>query len=209
MTNSASKNHGIFITLEGGEGAGKTTQIAHLKTRLEKAGKTVVTTREPGGTVGAEAIRKLLVEGDTHHWDAMTEAMLLFAARRDHVEKIIVPALSKGEWVISDRFYDSSYAYQGYGQGLELSVLDELRKLSIGDMKPDITFILDLPVEIGLKRAAVEQRYERMGVPFHQKLRQGFLELAKAEPARIKTIDAGQAVEVVEATIYQYISAFI
>lgn len=205
MTN----NRGVFITLEGGEGAGKTTQIARLKSRLESKGKTVITTREPGGSVGAEAIRKLLVEGDTHRWDAMTEALLLFAARRDHVEKVILPALSKGEWVISDRFYDSSYAYQGYGQGLELTKLDELRKLSIGDMKPDVTFILDLPVEVGLKRAAVEQRYERMGIPFHEKLRAGFLSIAKAEPARVKVIDASQSVEGVENAIYQHISPFI
>ncbi len=205
MTN----NRGVFITLEGGEGAGKTTQIARLKSRLESKGKTVITTREPGGSVGAEAIRKLLVEGDTHRWDAMTEALLLFAARRDHVEKVILPALSKGEWVISDRFYDSSYAYQGYGQGLELTKLDELRKLSIGDMKPDVTFILDLQVEVGLKRAAVEQRYERMGIPFHEKLRAGFLSIAKAEPARVKVIDASQSVEGVENAIYQHISPFI
>ncbi|MDX1923327.1 MAG: dTMP kinase [Alphaproteobacteria bacterium] len=209
MTNNALNTYGTFITLEGGEGAGKTTQIARLKNRLEALGKKVITTREPGGSVGAEAIRKLLVEGDTHRWDAMTEAMLLFAARRDHVEKVIAPALARGDWVISDRFYDSSTAYQGYGQGLELSKLDELRKLSIGELKPDVTFILDLPVEVGLKRAAVEQRYERMGTAFHEKLRQGFLTLAKAESGRIKVIDATQTVEVVENAIFQHISSFI
>ncbi|NDE90854.1 MAG: dTMP kinase [Alphaproteobacteria bacterium] len=196
---------GIFITLEGGEGAGKTTQIQRLKNKLESAGKKVVTTREPGGSAGAEAIRKLLVEGDTHRWDPMTEAMLLYAARRDHVEKSVAPALARGEWVISDRFYDSSTAYQGYGQGLSLSILDELRKLSIGDLKPDVTFILDLPVEVGLKRAAVEQRYERMGIPFHEKLRQGFLAIAKAEPARVKLVDANQPVEAVETAIWKII----
>ena len=203
-----SNKHGYFITLEGGEGAGKTTQIVRLKTRLEAAGKTVITTREPGGSVGAEAIRKLLVEGETHRWDAMTEALLLFAARRDHVEKIIRPALEKDEWVISDRFYDSSVAYQGYGQGLPLTTLEYLRKLSIGDLKPDITFILDLPVEVGLKRVAVQQRYERMGIPFHQKLRAGFLDIAKAEPERVKVIDASQSVEAVENAIYQHIGVF-
>lgn len=205
MTNKT----GRFITLEGGEGAGKTTQITRLKTRLEAAGKKVITTREPGGSAGAEAIRKLLVEGDTHRWDSMTEALLLFAARRDHVEKVIRPALEKGEWVISDRFYDSSVAYQGYGQGLPLATLDSLRKLSIGDLKPDVTLILDLPVDVGLKRAAVEQRYERMGIPFHEKLRAGFLEIAKAEPTRVKVIDASGTVDAVENAIYQHISAFI
>lgn len=209
MTNNALNTYGTFITLEGGEGAGKTTQIARLKNRLEALGKKVITTREPGGSAGGEAIRKLLVEGDTHRWDALTEAMLLFAARRDHVEKVIAPALARGDWVISDRFYDSSTAYQGYGQGLELSKLDELRKLSIGELKPDVTFILDLPVEVGLKRAAVEQRYERMGTAFHEKLRQGFLTLAKAESGRIKVIDATQTVEVVENAIFQHISSFI
>lgn len=200
--------HGRFITLEGGEGAGKTTQISRLKARLEQAGKKVITTREPGGSAGAEAIRKLLVEGETHRWDAMTEALLLFAARRDHVEKVIKPAIEKGEWVISDRFYDSSIAYQGYGQGLPLATLDQLRKLSIGDLKPDMTFILDLPVEVGLKRAAVQQRYERMGMPFHEKLRAGFLEIAKAEPTRVKVIDANQPLEAVENAIYQHIGGF-
>lgn len=202
MTNK----RGRFITLEGGEGAGKTTQIARLKTHLEQTGKKVVTTREPGGSVGAEAIRKLLVEGETHRWDAMTEALLLFAARRDHVKKIIRPALEKGEWVISDRFYDSSVAYQGYGQGLPLPVFDTLRALSIGELKPDLTLILDLPVEVGLKRAAVQQRYERMGIPFHEKLRAGFLDIAKADPARVKVIDANQSMEDVESAITQYVS---
>lgn len=209
MTNNALNTYGTFITLEGGEGAGKTTQITRLKTRLESLGKKVVVTREPGGSAGGEAIRKLLVEGDTHRWDSMTEALLLFAARRDHVEKIIAPALARGEWVISDRFYDSSYAYQGYGQGLPLTTLDELRKLSIGQLKPDITFFLDIPVEVGLKRAAVEQRYERMGTSFHEKLRGGFLAIAKAEPDRVKVIDAAQSVEAVESSLFQYISALI
>lgn len=198
---------GKFITLEGGEGAGKTTQIARLKKHLEYSGKIVVTTREPGGSAGAEAIRKLLVEGDTHKWDPLTEAMLLFAARRDHVQKIIEPALASGTWVISDRFYDSTYAYQGYGQGLDKKLIDELRALSIGNLRADITFILDLPVEIGLKRAAVEQRYERMGTEFHKKLRKGFLEIAKEKSRRIKVIDAQQPIEVVESLIWSAVSA--
>lgn len=198
---------GKFITLEGGEGAGKTTQIARLKTRLENAGKKVVTTREPGGSSGAEAIRKLLVDGDAHQWDAVTEAMLLSAARRDHVNKVIEPALVRGDWVISDRFYDSTYAYQGYGQGLDKKIIDELRVIAIGNLKPDITFVLDLPVEIGLKRVAVEQRYERMGTVFHEKLRQGFLTMARQMPRRMKVIDAKLPVEVVESMLWTTISA--
>ncbi len=205
MTNK----RGCFITLEGGEGSGKTTQITRLKARLEQAGKQVVTTREPGGSAGAEAIRRLLVEGETHRWDAMTEALLLFAARRDHVEKVISPALQKGDWVISDRFYDSSVAYQGYGLGLPLATLDSLRVLSIGDLKPDVTFILDLPVESGLRRAAVQQRYERMGTPFHEKLRSGFLEIAKADPRRVNVIDASQSIHAVETAIMKSITPLL
>lgn len=202
MTNKT----GCFITLEGGEGAGKTTQIVRLKSWLEAQGKKVITTREPGGSVGAEAIRGLLVEGDTHRWDAVTEALLLYAARRDHVEKIIKPALADGQWVISDRFYDSTIAYQGYGQGVALPTLEALRGLAIGDLKPDLTLVLDLPVETGLQRAAVQQRYERMGLPFHQKLREGFLAIARAEPARVKVVDATQSIQTVETSIYQHIS---
>lgn len=193
---------GLFISFEGGEGAGKTTQIQRLKKRLEAAGRNVVATREPGGTPGAEAIRKLLVEGDAYNWDNLTEALLHFAARRDHVSKIIEPALAKGSLVISDRFYDSTYAYQGYGQRLDTGVIDQLRQLSTGTLKPDITIMLDLPVETGLGRAATQQRYERLGTAFHERLRQGFLEMAAREPARFTVINAGQSMEAVEQAIW-------
>lgn len=188
---------GRFITLEGGEGAGKTTQQKRLAARLEAEGKKVVLTREPGGSAGAEAIRGLLVKGDVSRWDALTEAMLLFAARRDHVEKVIKPALQQGAYVICDRFYDSTYAYQGYGLGLDLNIIDALRAVSIGDFKPDITFILDIPVEMGLARAAKEQRYERMDKAFHERMRQGFLTIAAQEPERVKVVDGLANIEVV------------
>lgn len=193
---------GLFITFEGGEGAGKTTQLRLLKEKLEKAGRTVLATREPGGTPGAEAIRKLLVNGDAYEWNAETEVLLHFAARCDHVEKLINPGLEEGSIVISDRFYDSTYAYQGYGQGFDLKKLDAVRTTMIGDIKPDITFLLDLPVDIGMKRVTEQQRYERLPVEFHEKLRQGFLTLAKAEPNRIKTVDATQSAENVAAAVW-------
>jgi dTMP kinase len=192
---------GVFITFEGGEGAGKTTQLQRLRARLEQSGKQVVTTREPGGSPGAEAIRKLLVEGDVNRWGPLTETMLHFAARRDHVEKVITPALNQGKWVLSDRFFDSTYAYQGYGQGLDKKAIDLLRRLSIGTLKPDLTFMLDLPADVGLKRAAAAQRYERMGLPFHEKLRQGFLQMAKKEPRRFVVIDAALDIETVTRLI--------
>jgi dTMP kinase len=194
---------GLFISFEGGEGAGKTTQIQRLKAKLATAGREVVTTREPGGTAGAEAIRKLLVEGDAYGWDSHTEALLHFAARRDHVKKIIEPALAKGSIVLTDRFFDSTYAYQGYGQGLDVSTIDGIRTLSIGALQPDITLLLDLPVETGLERAAVQQRYERMGQSFHQKLRQGFLDMAAKAPDRFTIINAAQALEAVETAIWE------
>lgn len=192
---------GTFITLEGGEGAGKTTQQKRLAAALEAAGKKVVLTREPGGSAGAEVIRDLLVKGETNRWDALTEAMLLFAARRDHVHKVIEPALSAGAWVISDRFYDSTYAYQGYGLGLDMKVIDKLRELAIGSFAPDITFILDIPVDVGLARVAAEQRYERMGRDFHERMRAGFLEIAKKETARVKVVDACQDIDAMTKVI--------
>ena len=194
-------NRGRFITLEGGEGAGKTTQIKKLKALLEKKGIDVLLTREPGGSDGAELIRNLLVNGDVDRWDPMTEALLHFAARQDHVEKIIKPALEKGIWVISDRFADSTMAYQGYGHGLGADRMSALYDLVLGDFAPDLTVILDLDVETGLKRALSrsggEDRYERMDISFHQRLREGFLAIAGKEPDRCIILDANRSEDVV------------
>ena len=198
---------GFFISFEGGEGAGKTTQLRLLTDKLQKARKVVVATREPGGTPGAEAIRKLLVNGDAYEWDAHTETLLHFAARRDHVEKLIKPALDEGSFVLCDRFFDSTYAYQGYGQGLDLNTLDAVRAATIGDLKPDLTLLLDLPAEEGLKRAQEQQRYERLPLPFHEKLRRGFLTMAKAEPNRTKLIDATQSAEKVAGNVWALVKA--
>ncbi|MGE0658203.1 MAG: dTMP kinase [Reyranellaceae bacterium] len=196
---------GRFITIEGGEGAGKSTQIRLLGDWLRERGISVLTTREPGGSPGAEAIRGLLVQGDADRWDGLTEALLHFAARRDHLVKTIWPALDRGEWVISDRFADSTKAYQGYGHGLDLQVIDGLYQMAVGPFRPDLTLILDIPVEHGLARAARragrETRYESMDVDFHRRLRQGFLEIARTEPRRCMVIDASGSPEAVQVAI--------
>jgi dTMP kinase len=196
---------GRFITFEGGEGAGKSTQLKMLAEALARAGIEVVTTREPGGSKGAEAIRALLVTGEVDRWDAHTEALLHTAARRDHLAKTVWPALERGAWVVCDRFADSTLAYQGYGHGLPKDFITGLTKLAIGDFTPDLTLILDLPVEQGLARAGgrggAEDRYERMGSPFHERLRQGFLDIAKGDPDRCAIIDATQNLDDVHQAI--------
>ena len=196
---------GRFITFEGGEGAGKSTQVRLLAEVLHGLGRQVVLTREPGGADGAEAIRALLVSGAVDRWDAHTEALLHSAARRDHLVKTVWPALARGAWVICDRFADSTLAYQGYGHGLDHHLIATLAEVAMGDFRPDLTLILDLPVEEGLKRAGgrggAEDRYERMGLDFHQRLRQGFLAIAAAEPRRCAVVDATQTVQTVQENI--------
>lgn len=196
---------GRFITLEGGEGVGKSTQIRRLAQSLGAQSITVVTTREPGGAPGAERIRDLLIEGATDRWDAVTEALLHFAARREHLVRTVWPALARGAWVISDRFADSTMAYQGYGAGLERAAIDALYAQVVGDFHPDLTLILDMPVEEGLARAAARSeggtRYERMDVDFHRRLREGFLDIARREPARCVIIDAAQPIDAVAQAI--------
>ena len=199
---------GRFITLEGGEGAGKSTQCTRLAKALEEAGHTVVTTREPGGAPGAEAIRDLLVTGEVDRWDGVTELLLHYAARRNHVERTIRPALTAGKWVISDRFADSTMAYQGYGHELGRDRVERLHKVVLGDFQPDLTLILDLPVEAGLARAQARDgeagdsnRYERMDEAFHRRLRDGFLDIAKREPKRCVVIDAAADPDTVQDRI--------
>ncbi len=196
---------GRFITLEGGEGTGKSTQIARLKARLEGRGRKVLTTREPGGSPGAEMIRKLLVEGPAERWDGPTEALLLFAARRDHLRSTVWPALGQGLWVISDRFADSTTAYQGFGHGMDRAMLERLYDLAVGQFRPDLTLILDLPAEAGLARAAArrgsEMRFESLGRNFHERVRAGFLEIAKLAPERCVVVDASGTVDEVAASI--------
>ena len=196
---------GRFITIEGGEGAGKSTQVALLAAALERAGIAALATREPGGSAGAEAIRRLLLEGEGARWDAQQEALLLVAARRDHVNRLIIPALARGVWVVSDRFADSTLAYQGYGRGLAAPDLAALHRFALGDFTPDLTLILDLPAPAGLARAAARSpaadRFERLDPSFHDRLREGFRAIAAAEPGRCVLIDASGAPDAVHRAV--------
>ncbi|MEE2662149.1 MAG: dTMP kinase [Pseudomonadota bacterium] len=200
---------GKFITFEGGEGAGKSTQISLLAKTLKTLNMPVTTTREPGGSDGAEIIRNLLLDPKSN-WDAPTEALLHFAARADHYTTLIRPALKRGEWVISDRFADSTRAYQGYGLGLALEAIEILYQISLGEVEPDLTIILDLPVETGMARvnAATDSpdRYEQMDTEFHQKLRLGFLKIAENNPERCVVIDAASDIPTVNLQICRCIS---
>jgi dTMP kinase len=202
---------GRFITLEGGEGAGKSTQARRLAERLEAAGKTVVLTREPGGSPGAETIRELLVTGGADRWSPLTEALLMYAARRDHIERTIAPALARGDWVVSDRFADSTRAYQGAGGGVPASFIQALERYVLGETRPDLTLILDLPADAGLERVGArdhaETRFEAKGHAFHERLREGFLAIARVEADRCAVIDAAAAPDAVEAAIWDVVKA--
>jgi dTMP kinase len=201
---------GRFITVEGGEGAGKSTQVPLLLAALKRAGIKALATREPGGSPGAEAIRRLLLEGEGERWDALGETLLLYAARRDHVARLIKPALSRGAWVVCDRFSDSTMAYQGYGRGLPLADIMVLHRLTLGGFAPDLTLIFDLPVETGLARIAdrpgMADRFERLDLAFHERLRQGFLAIAAAAPERCALIDAAAEPQMVHAAILAAVS---
>ena len=212
------KAQGKFISLEGGEGAGKTTQIKMLADTLKAAGFDPVITREPGGAPGAEMIRSLLVKGDIDRWQPMTEALLHFAARLEHVRETIAPALEEGQWVVSDRFSDSTIAYQGYGHDLGQETMARLHELVLGGFQTDLTLILDIPVEAGLARAgkreagkieagesAGEDRYERMDLNFHRRLRDGFLDIARRNSERCLIVDADQAPDQVHTLIREIV----
>jgi dTMP kinase len=195
-----------FITFEGGEGGGKSTQAGRLVAALEHAGKSVLLTREPGGAPGAEEIRGLIVGGEPGRWDAVTEALLVSAARRDHLVKTVWPALAAGTWVVSDRFADSTTAYQGYAGGVAQRHLSQLYRFVAGDFAPDLTIILDLPPVAGLARAkqrgaAGEDRFERMEDDFHKKLRAGFLKIAEREKQRCVVVDATSDVDSVHQAV--------
>jgi dTMP kinase len=201
---------GRFITFEGGEGAGKSTQVRLLTAALAGQGRDVLATREPGGATGAEEIRRLLVSGDPGRWDGMTEALLHFAARRDHLARTVWPALDAGRWVVSDRFADSTMAYQGYGHGLGREPIERLYAVTVGSFAPDLTLVLDVPPESGIARTHArmdgEDRYERMDLSFHQRLRAGFLEIAALEPQRCVIIDASGSVDKVHAAILKAVA---
>lgn len=198
----------FFITFEGGEGTGKSTQARLLAGFLEQRGASCLLTREPGGSSGAEEIRDLVVKGAVGRWDVMTEALLMFAARRDHLVNTVWPALKAGKTVICDRFADSTMAYQGFGyadKGLGQAAVEQLYRIVVGSFKPDLTIILDMPVEAGveraLKRDANANRYEKMGLDFHRNLRQAFLEIEKKEPDRCAVVNATGSIEEIHAAI--------
>ena len=188
---------GRFITLEGGEGAGKSTQVQLLAKRLELMGVSVVVTREPGGSPGAEALRRVILSGAAAPLGPAGEAVLFSAARIDHIDHTIAPALARGAWVICDRFADSTRAYQGAAGKLDPALIASLERVTVGDVRPDLTLMLDLPPEKGLARAAARRgegeapdRFEREDIAFHRTLRQAFLTIARAEPQRCAVIDA-------------------
>lgn len=204
---------GYFITLEGGEGAGKTTQIQLLAERLAAQGVESIVTREPGGNPQAELIRDLLVTGEVDRWSPMTEALLMTASRAEHVSRTIIPALSVGKWVLCDRFSDSTTAYQGLARGLGMKKMRKLQTLALEEFGPDLTFILDLPADVGLARAlkresghgdaVPEDRFERMDQEFHQEIRTGYAKIAENEPERCRLIDADQTIEQTHAEIWE------
>lgn len=204
------RTSGRFITFEGGEGSGKTTQIKLLADKLNEQGQDVIITREPGGTAEAEKIRSLLVNRDGGDWTPLAEVLLLFAARSMHVEKLIKPALTAGKTVICDRFTDSTRAYQSYGHGLPIETVESINKTTLNGFEPEVTFILDLPVETGLARAgkrltedaSKEDRFEKLKTDFHERLRQGYLDIAKKNPKRCMVINADDSVEAVAAAIH-------
>jgi dTMP kinase len=196
-------DRGRFITLEGGEGAGKSTQARLLADGLAARGLPVLLTREPGGAPGAEAVRDVLL-GAAGPWDGVAECMLHFAARREHVARTVGPALAAGMWVVCDRFADSTLAYQCFGQGVPCSVWEALADLALGSLRPDLTVLLDLPPEAGLARAAARggtNRYEALGPEFHARVRAGFRAIASAEPGRCVVADATDSPEGVAAAI--------
>jgi dTMP kinase len=203
---------GQFITFEGGEGAGKSTQIRRLAERLSNLGRDVVVTREPGGTPAGEAVRGLLVSGDVSRWSPLAEALLNYAAREQHLREVIRPALARGNVVLCDRFMDSTRAYQGYAGGCAQDFIDTLEASVVGDTLPGLTLIFDLDPALGLARAkaraeaGAEDRYERKGLAFHQGIREGFRDIARRNPGRCRLIDAGQTVDRVAEDVWAAVS---
>lgn len=202
---------GSFITFEGGEGSGKSTQIETLRKVLEGRGHEVILTREPGGSPGAEEIRALLVTGEPSRWEPLTEALLLASSRHEHVVRTIRPALARGAIVLCDRFYDSSMAYQGYAHGLGTDLIERITDIAVGETRPDLTLIFDMDVEVGLARAKArvdtEDRYEKMGLDFHSKLRAAYADIAAKNPDRCVIVDADQPIEAVGREVLEVITA--
>ncbi len=204
---------GRFITLEGGEGVGKSTNLEFIRRHLEAAGKIVLVTREPGGTPLGEQIRGLLLEHRQDGISADSELLLMFAARAQHLAAVIRPALDAGKWVLCDRFTDATYAYQGGGRGIPAQRIEVLENWVQADLRPDLTLLLDAPVTVGMARAqrrqGVADRFEREESAFFERVRQSYLEQAKRFPARYRVIDAAQPLAAVQDTLRRELNAFV
>ena len=201
-----------FISFEGGEGSGKSTQIKLLAKRLAKYGD-VITTREPGGTIEAEIIRKLLVKGKKNKWSGVVETLLLYAARKDHIDKVIAPSLKKNKWVLCDRFKESTLVYQGYGKNVDIDLIKKLDKIITNNLTPGLTFILDIDPIIGLKRSKrksnTETRYENMSLGFHNKIRKAFKAIARLNKKKFILINANQDINLIQDIIWNEVSSKI
>lgn len=200
---------GAFISFEGGEGTGKSTQLRLLSQSLKDRNIPHIVTREPGGSPGAEQIRDLLVTGGADRWSPLSEMLLFYAARVDHWHKVIQPALAEGKLVLCDRFADSTMAYQAYAGGMDRARVEQMHTLALGDVKPDMTIILDLDAASGLARAqarpGAEARFESKGLAFHERLRAGFLDIAQRDPTRCRVLDANRAVDAIAADILRLV----
>ena len=201
-----------FISFEGGEGSGKSTQIKLLAKKLSQYGD-VITTREPGGTIEAEVIRKLLVKGKKNKWSGIVETLLLYAARKDHIDKVIAPSLKKNKWVLCDRFKESTLVYQGYGKNVDIDLIKKLDKIITNNLTPGLTFILDIDPIIGLKRSKrksnTETRYENMSLGFHNKIRKAFKAIARLNKKKFILINANQDINLIQDIIWNEVSSKI
>jgi dTMP kinase len=203
---------GKFITVEGGEGAGKSTQIAFIRQCIENAGKRVIVTREPGGTAVGEQIRAVLLNPDNTQLHSDTELLLMFAARAQHLRELIEPALAQGAWVVSDRFTDATYAYQGGGRGIDTSRIAVLESWVQGELNPDLTLLLDLPVEVGMERARLRGKYDRFETEqraFFERVRTAYLQRAEQQPQRFRVVDASQNISGVQAALSSILSEYL
>ncbi|MDF2369045.1 dTMP kinase [Sneathiella sp.] len=205
------KRSGKFITLEGGDGSGKSTQSRLLAEFLQAKETNCLLTREPGGAPGADEIRELILTGEPERWDAIGETLLFYASRRNHLRLTIWPALDEGRWVLSDRFADSTLAYQGYGNQLGEDAVQKIHDFTVGDFVPDLTFIFDLPAEEGLRRTTGrthnEDRFEKMDLEFHERLRDGFQSIARQNPDRCVLIDATRSVDDIQQELRDILTA--
>ena len=212
LISQSTKNNGMFITFEGGEGVGKTTQINLLKTYLLNMNFKVICSREPGGTLEGEEVRKLLVKGSLNTWDPLSEVLMFNASRRQHINKIIFPSLHKGNIVLCDRFIDSTIVYQGHASSIKKSILTNLHKKFCYNLYPDLTFFLNLDASLGIKRTRKrsdykqENRFENFGLDYHNKISKGFNNLANNNKERIISIDASQSIEQISKNIINFIN---